>query len=108
MPNYIFGYHGGSHPETPEEGQAVMAAWKAWMGDIGASIADMGAPVGMSKTVSTGGVADNGGSNTISGYTVITADDMDGALALAKGCPICDSGGSVEIAELMSMSMDGK
>ena len=108
MPKYIFAYHGGSHPETPEEGQAVMAAWRTWMGDIQASITDMGAPVGMSKTVSSNGVADDGGANPISGYTIVTAADMDGAITLAKGCPINGSGGSVEIAEMMDMSMDGK
>lgn len=30
------------------------------------------------------------------------------AVALAKDCPIHSSGGSVEVAELMHMSMDGK
>ena len=30
MANYIFAYHGGKMPETPEEGERVMAAWGAW------------------------------------------------------------------------------
>lgn len=108
MPNFVFAFHGGARPETPEEGKAVMAAWMAWMGDIEASIVDAGAPVGMSKTVSSAGVADDGGPNPLSGYTIVKADDIDGAVALAKGCPIHSSGGSVEVAELMHMSMDGK
>ena len=62
-----------------------------------------GKPAGMSKTVSSGGVADNGGANPISGYAVVNVGSMDEALAIAKGCPILDDGGSVEVAELMEM-----
>ena len=108
MPNFIFAFHGGTQPKSPEEGKAMMAAWMAWLGDIEASIVDAGAPVGMSKTVSSSGVAGDGGSNPLSGYTIVKADDIDGAVALAKGCPIHDVDGSVEVAELMNMSMDGK
>ena len=55
MPKFIFAYHGGSVPETPEEGQKVMAAWTSWMEGLGAAIADGGNPAGMSKTVSASG-----------------------------------------------------
>jgi hypothetical protein len=108
MPDFIFAYHGGKHPETPEEGKAVMEAWQTWLNDIQGSVVDMGSPVGMSKTVSGSGVADDGGANPLSGYTIVKADDIGGAVKLAQGCPINGSGGSVEVAELMSMSMDGK
>jgi len=108
MSKFIFAFHGGTPPKTPEEGKAMMAAWMAWMDEIKGSIIDPGAPVGMSKTVSGKGVADDGGANPISGFTIVEAADMDGAIAMAKGCPINTGGGSVEVAELMSMSMDGK
>ena len=103
MPKYIFAYHGGGMPETPEEGEKVMAAWQAWYGELADSLADGGAPVGMSKTVTTDGVSDDGGSNPLSGYTVVNAATIDEAVGMAKGCPILDSGGSVEVAECMEM-----
>lgn len=103
MPKYIFAYHGGGMPDTPEEGEKVMAAWQAWYGEIGGALADGGAPVGMSKTVTSSGVSDDGGSNPLSGYTVVNADNVDAATEMAKGCPILDSGGSVEVAECMEM-----
>jgi hypothetical protein len=28
MPKYIFAYHGGKKPETPEEGMDFMARWR--------------------------------------------------------------------------------
>lgn len=104
MPKFIFAYHGGGKPETPEEGAKVMAAWEAWLGGMGDACADMGAPVGMSSTVSADGVADNGGANPLSGYSVVSAADMAAACELAKGCPILEGGaGTIEVAEIMEM-----
>lgn len=103
MPKFLFVYHGGNMPETKEEGEAVMAKWGAWMQDIGADLADGGNPVGMSKTVFADRVEDNGGANPTSGYTLVNAADMDAAIAHAKGCPILEGGGSVEVAEAIDM-----
>lgn len=104
MPQFLFAYHGGKTPETPEEGEKVMAAWQAWMGGMGDALTIPGAPVGMSKTVSGGGVADDGGANPVSGYTVVTADSIEAACDMAKGCPmVVDGTGSVEVAEIHEM-----
>lgn len=104
MPKFVFAYHGGSKPDTPEEGEKAMAAWQSWLGDMGDKCVDMGAPVGMSRTVSNGGVADNGGANPLSGYTIVEAADIGAACEMAKGCPILeDDGGSVEVAPIMEM-----
>ncbi len=104
MTKYAFIYHGGSMPESEEEGKRVMAAWGAWMEGIGASLIDGGNPFGPSKTVSNGGsVADGGGTNPASGYSLVEAASIDEALAHAKTCPIIDGGGSVEVCEAMAM-----
>lgn len=102
MPKFVFAYHGGSKPETPEEGERLMAAWKNWLNGMGSAVIDQGNPVGPSKTLSSNGVADNGGSNSLSGYSLIMADDIDAAVEMAKGCPIL-SDGSIEIAEAIDM-----
>jgi hypothetical protein len=91
-------------PETEAEQAAVMAAWDAWYAQLGAAIIDGGAPLGMSKTVAAdGSVSTGGGANPLSGYTIVGADDLDGAVALAKGCPILSSGGTIEVAETLEM-----
>jgi hypothetical protein len=102
MPKFIFAYHGGKIPDTPEEGEKVMAAWNDWYGSMGSAVVDGGGPVGKSSTVKPGGVDANGGSNPLSGYTVVEAADLDAALAMAKGSPIL-SDGSVEVAEVLEM-----
>ena len=103
MPKFIFAYHGGGQPESAEEGEKVMAAWGAWIEKHAEALGDGGSPVGMSKTVSASGVADDGGSNPLSGFSLCTAASMDDAIEIAKGCPILDWGGTVEIAERMEM-----
>lgn len=103
MAKFMFIYHGGKPPETPEQGEKVMAQWMAWMGSLGAALVDGGNPAGPSKTVSTAGVADDGGSNPVSGYSLVEAADIDAAVALAGGCPILSDGGTVEIAEALPM-----
>ena len=42
-------------------------------------------------------------SNPASGYSLIEAKSLDGALAKAKKCPIPAAGGSVEVAETIDM-----
>lgn len=104
MPKFIFAYHGGGRPETPEAGEQEMAKWKAWLGGMGDACADMGSPVGLSKTISAGGVADDGGANPLSGYSIVEVGDIDAAVALAKGCPILDGGaGTIEVAPIVEM-----
>ncbi len=104
MPKFVFAYHGGKRPETPEEGEKVMAAWQAWFADMGDAVVDGGNPVGPSYTVHSGGVDDNGGANPISGYTLINAPDMVTATGYAKNCPMVQDGsGSVEVAETFDM-----
>lgn len=81
-----------------------MAAWGQWMETNGPRLVEPGNPVGMSKTVSASGVADNGGANPTSGYTIVSADDIDAACEIAKSNPmVVDGSGSVEIAEIIPM-----
>jgi len=105
MAKYLFVYHGGGMPEGEAEQQQVMAAWGAWMEKYKDVLVDPGNPVGMSKTVSSSGVADNGGANPLSGYTIVSASDIDSACEIAKSNPMVADGGSVEVAEIHVIEM---
>jgi hypothetical protein len=102
MQNYIFAYHGGKKPETPEEGQKEMERWGAWFAQMGDAVVNPGNPVGQSWTVSKSGISHDGGANPLSGFTVVKAASLEAAADMAKGCPIMSSG-TVEVAELMEM-----
>lgn len=108
MPKYVYAYHGAPNFETKEAGAAHMSAWRAWNASLGDAVVDPGLPVGPSMTVQTGGsVAEGGGANPISGITIVQADTMEEALAMAKTCPHITSGGSgtIEVAEALDMEM---
>lgn len=104
MPQYMFIYHGGGMPETPEAQEKAMADWGAWYAAMGAAVLHGGGPAGMSKTVSASGVTDDGGANPVSGLTLVEAPDQHAACEMAKGCPMVkDGSGSVEVAEMIQM-----
>jgi hypothetical protein len=102
MAKFVYLYTGGQMAETPEAQQHAMELWGAWFTKLGSSVSDMGSPFGSSATVSSGGVNGRGGS-AAGGYSVITADSLDDAAAKAAGCPVLDSGGTVEVYEAIPM-----
>jgi len=105
MAKFIFGYHGGhGMPETPEEQEKVMAAWGEWFGSLGAAVLDGGNPFGSARTVATdGAITDGGGSNPLTGYSIVDADSLDAAVTMAKDCPVLANGGNVEVCEAIDM-----
>ncbi|WP_147126488.1 hypothetical protein [Shimia ponticola] len=105
MPKFLFVYHGGKTPDTPEEGQKAMEAWDAWYTGIGAdNVADYGNPVGKSHTVSPSGHTEDGGANPASGYSIISAADHKAACDIAAKNPmVMDGSGSVEVAPIIEM-----
>jgi hypothetical protein len=104
MTKYLLGYHGGSMPESPAEGEKVMAEWNKWIGGLGAKMVDAGNPIGPAKIIaSNGNVSDGGGANPLTGYSVIEASSLDEAVKLASTCPQLASGGSVQVAETFNV-----
>ena len=86
----------GAPDRTPSEADG--AAWMSWFAKLGSAIVDPGAQVG--GTTVLGAVPS---STVVTGYTIIQAEDLDGAVALAKGCPGLSQGGGVEVGELIEM-----
>jgi len=99
MSNYVFAYHGGKAPENPEEVAKYKAKWKAWVCGLGRVIVNPGTPLGNSRTISSRGVSDNGGSNPLSGFSIVKADSMNAAIEMAKRCPHLEHG-TIEVAEV--------
>jgi hypothetical protein len=103
MPRFLLAYHGGSVPD-PELQEEVMNAWFAWFGSLGDALIDGGKPIGSVKTGnSDGSIVSDGGANSVSGYSVIDADDIDAAARHAKNCPVLTAGGSIEVCETIDI-----
>ena len=89
MPKFVFSYR---VPQDYQPGTETGRAWAAWFESLGSSRADTGHGVIATRTL---GRLDAG--TRLGGYSLVTAEDIDGAAALAKGCPALRLGGGVEI-----------
>ncbi|MHB8490156.1 MAG: YciI family protein [Candidatus Dormibacteria bacterium] len=104
MAKFLLVYHGGGMAEGEEAQAKVMAAWGTWFQNLGPALADGGNPIGQAKTIAAdGAVSDGGGANPASGYSLIEADSIEAAVALAKGCPVLEGGATIEVAETFNV-----
>ncbi len=105
MADYVLLYTGGGMPETEEEQARVMQAWSDWYAQVGAALKDGGNPFGpMATTISSDGSVSDGVLGPLhTGYTIVTADSLEAATELAKGCPILGAGGSVTVYETFAV-----
>jgi hypothetical protein len=90
-------------PKGYRDSAESFAAWNAWFDRLGDSLMDRGNPVS-GERASLG----NCGSDTeLGGYTLVAADSLEAAIALASGCPRLEVGGGVEIGRLTILN-EGK
>jgi len=109
MSKFIYIYNGPATPMdqfTEEQSAKEMAAWGAWMGKVGTAMVDGGAPFGGRAAVSDDGSA--AAPSELQGYSIVEAENLDAAKALAEGHPFLSEGQgrfSLEIFELVDMGM---
>ena len=109
MADFMLLFRGGEQAADGEM-EARMAKWTAWMGELSAAgQLKGGAPFeeeatvlrGADKTESEGTVG--GPDEEVGGYLVVSCEDRPQAVDLAKGCPIFDVNGAVEIRGIVEM-----
>jgi RNA polymerase sigma factor (sigma-70 family) len=104
----------GYRSMSPEQMQQTMKKWMDWKDTLeknghvkqfGERLDGTGKVVrGKAKAVTDGPYVEV--KDFIQGYTLIEARDMDQAVELAKGCPILEGDGTVEIRPFVSMCRD--
>jgi hypothetical protein len=104
MANCVFVYSGGKGVSEDEtERAAQYAQWGRWFESLGSAVVDGGAATGAAKTVGPGGSISDGGSRGLTGYSIVSADSLDAAVELAKGCPVLEIGGAVDVYEAIAI-----
>ena len=114
MTNYMFIYRGGDAEEaklSPEQMQAFMNRWMEWIGKYMQSgqMLDAGDALlpGGKVVQATGAVTDGPFPETkalVGGYSVVKAKDYAEAAQIAKGCPVLETGGAVEIRQMAGLA----
>jgi len=107
MKEFLFVFrndHPAAHKGSPEEMQAVTKQWMDWIGGIAAQnkLVDRGNRLAAEgSTLKPGNVITDGPfmeiKEAIGGYTLVRAESLAEATEMAKGCPIFQFGGSVEV-----------
>ncbi|MDQ7027942.1 MAG: YciI family protein [Anaerolineae bacterium] len=101
MTNYALTYY--AEPNLATQAHGDQTKFRTWLGRLGDAVVNPGMPLGMPKIVSADGVSDNDGSKRRStGFSIVTADNMDAALEMVKDCPFLEMG-TVEVAEVFEM-----
>jgi hypothetical protein len=107
MAKFIYLYRGPSAKLaelTPEQSAERMAAFGAWLERVGPALVDAGSPFGPGVCVRDDGTT--GPTGDAFGFSIVEADDLATATALADGLPILSGDEeefAVEVFELLPM-----
>ena len=97
MAKYVFSFR---VPSDYRPNAGTPAEWQAWFGGLGSALVDIGHAV--TDYASLGEVGGRG--SRMVGHSVVSAEDMDFALALAKDCPALRVGGGIEVGPVMEVA----
>jgi len=113
MSAFTYLFRGRQIPTSPEQRQKHLEKWVVWFQELGAQghVKDPGHPLestgkvvnGNQKIVKDGPYAE--AKDIVGGYIVVEANDLAHAVELAKGCPILEVGGSVEVRPVQKLEM---
>jgi hypothetical protein len=90
MPTFVLAYR-MTDDYTPGR-PGVVEAWNSWFEGVGDALVDRGNPVFESTSLGQCGAGTN-----LGGYSIIRADDLEAAVAIAKGCPSLNEGAGLEV-----------
>jgi len=94
MANYVLSFR---VPADYAPTAGTPGEWRAWFAALGPALVDVGNAV--TDHASLGDVGGSG--SRMVAYSVVCAEDLDAALALAKDCPVLRVGGGVEVGPVM-------
>jgi len=109
--DYLLLFRGGANPEdmSPEQMKTTMNNWMTWMKGLkkreqmtsGQPLQDGGKLLSGHKGGKVAPFRDT--PDSIGGYLLIKAKTLSEATKIAKGCPIFNNGGSVELRSIQQM-----
>lgn len=109
--DYMLLFRGGANPEdmTPEQMKSTMNNWMTWMKGLrkrkqivaGEPLQDGGKTLSGAKGKTVAPFQDS--PDAVGGFMLIRAKNLAEATKIAKGCPIFNNGGTVELRAIQQM-----
>lgn len=113
MEKFMLIFHGGISPDSsPEEMQANMNKWMAWVDKLAKSERYAGGEAllpggklvkGNVSTVTDGPYTE--GKEVVGGYFIVNAANYDDAISLCADYPDYNAGGSIQVRQVMKFDM---
>jgi len=108
MKDFLLLFRGGLdfNAATQEQLQQAMMKWKKWMEELtrqgkylgGQRLTKNGSVLKSAKQITDGPYVES--KEIVGGYVAIKANDLQDAIEAAKGCPIFEYNGIVEVREV--------
>jgi hypothetical protein len=110
---FQLGRSGETYQDSPEEMQAQMGKWMAWVEKLQKSgqyvAGEPLLPGGKLVAGTNGSIVTDGpyteGKEVVGGFFIIKAKDMDEAVAISKDYPDFQYGGTVQVRQVMKMEV---
>ena len=100
MPTYLLSFRTPSdYTPTPD----TRARWNEFFGTISTHLEEIGNPVFSRRSI-----GETGAGTVLGGYSLINADTLEQAEALAAGCPLIERGGGVDVGELAPLTVSSE
>jgi len=89
---------------TPEEQAKGMEGWMKWAKECGSGLVDMGAPLMNGQQLNVDATSSNSNKDVV-GYSILQAENMEGAKALLNGHPHLgwNAECTIEVHEIMPL-----
>ena len=104
MKNFIVLYHmpmAAMANASPEDMKNSMEPWMAWASKCGSALVDFGTPLANGQKLSKSG--NSSSDKNVIGYSILQAENIEGAIALLQGHPHLEFADSCEIEVHESM-----
>lgn len=99
MARFLVTYYAGDMPQDPESIAQARRAFSQWAARTGAALAEIGAPIRSTTTISSDGIHNGAPVGLFMGWSVIEAEDGNMAVRLVRDHPFVSRGGVVQLSE---------
>jgi hypothetical protein len=99
MARFLVTYYADDMPQDPESIAQVRRAFSRWAAKTGAALADIGAPIRSTTTISSDGIRNGAPAVPFMGWSVIEAEDANMAVRLVRDHPFLSRGGVLQLSE---------
>ncbi|WP_340064931.1 YciI family protein [Ascidiimonas aurantiaca] len=102
----------GNYQPSEEEMAAAMKQWQDWIGNIAAQgkfvstnqLGEEGKVIKADNSIVDGPFTEV--KEMVGGYMIVKDETLDNAVELAKGCPIFEIGGQVEVRDIVEINLN--